>query len=267
MGITPPVACFWRFLSEPFLVLRDRSRRYANNRCPRCNICKHNGVRADNRASTDTDIAEDAGTSADCDVVLDDRSARFAPALTANDNVGRDDDIRAEARIPVNDDAKALITECDVPSDLYRRWQGYREKDTVYDLQEPRQNRNSQLKQQICQPIEIDHRNTGEGRRETLASHETRSRFNNTVPNFAVSDASSANVSRKSRGFSSHLHRMLLQLLPSLAKLRKNRLHRLPEPGAMVHLAQMCELMCNHIIDNGEGKMNQPPVQANSPFA
>src|SRR6516164_7141352 len=34
----------------------------------------------------------------------------------------------------------------------------------------------------------------------------------------------------------SHLHRMLLQHLPRIAEFRKNRLHRLPEPRAMIHL-------------------------------
>src|SRR5471032_1885833 len=57
--------------------------------------------------------------------------------------------------------------------------------------------------------------------------------------------------------------RMRLQGLPRLAEFRKNRFDRLPEARTVIHLTQMREFVCDDVIDNGQRKMNQPPVQPN----
>src|ERR1700757_3234719 len=60
---------------------------------------------------------------------------------------------------------------------------------------------------------------------------------------------------------------MMLQRLPGLPKLGKNRLHSVPELRTMVHLAQMSEFMRDDVVNNGQRKVNQPPVEANLSIA
>src|SRR6185437_7047199 len=56
---------------------------------------------------------------------------------------------------------------------------------------------------------------------------------------------------------------MRLERLPRFAEFGKNGFDRLPEARAVIHFTQMGEFVRNDVVDDGQRKMNQPPVQAN----
>ncbi len=106
-----------------FLFMNDFFGRYPDHRRTRCDVRKYNGICADCGATTNSNGTEDACACAYDYIVLDNRRARSTFSLSANDDVGRNNDVRSKACAFMNDDAKPLITERDVTSNPNRRWQ------------------------------------------------------------------------------------------------------------------------------------------------
>jgi hypothetical protein len=60
---------------------------------------------------------------------------------------------------------------------------------------------------------------------------------------------------------------MMLERMPRFAELGKNRLDGLPEARAVVHFAQVRELVRDDVIDDRQRKVNQPPVEPDAAVA
>ena len=60
---------------------------------------------------------------------------------------------------------------------------------------------------------------------------------------------------------------MQLEQIFGLLEFGEDRLDRLPETRAVVHFTPVGDLVCDHVIDHRQRKMQQPPIEPDVPSA